>query len=107
MAGRKTKREWGTIRKQQTKSARYQASYVGPDLRRHYAPVTFSSKMIAERWLDKEKQRLDTCAASAGGLSSWKPPEVLVEESKIKAITLAEYGERWIEERNIKAGTRI
>ena len=67
MSTRKTQREWGTIRKQPTKSARYQASYVGPDLRRHYAPVTFSSKMIAERWLDKEKQRIDRCAASDEG----------------------------------------
>jgi hypothetical protein len=39
----------GSIRKQTTKSARYQASYVGPDLRRHFAPITFDSKMIAER----------------------------------------------------------
>ena len=63
--------------------------------------------MIAERWLAKEKDRIDRCAASDEGLASWKPPEVITEESKIKAETLAEYGERWIDERNIKAGTRI
>jgi hypothetical protein len=46
--------------------------------------------MIAERWLDKEKQRIDTCAASDGGLSSWKPPELFTEENKAEAVTAAE-----------------
>nr|WP_066898658.1 site-specific integrase [Mycolicibacterium houstonense] len=107
MAGKKNPREWGSIRKQPTKSARYQASYVGPDLRRHFAPVTFESKMMAERWLNKEKDRIDRCAASDEGLASWKPPEVISEETKAVALTVAQYAKTVIGERNLKARTRI
>jgi hypothetical protein len=66
-------------------SARYQASFVGPDLRRHFAPVTFESKMTAERWLTKNATG-SRCAASDEGLSSWKPPEVQAE-----AVAVADY----------------
>lgn len=107
MAGKKNPREWGSIRKQPTKSARYQVSYVGPDLRRHFAPVTFESKMTAERWLNKEKDRIDRCAASDEGLSSWKPPEVIATETKAEAVTIADYAKTVIGERNLKARTRI
>jgi hypothetical protein len=34
-------REWGSIRKQPNKSARFQASFNVPELRRHFAPVTY------------------------------------------------------------------
>jgi hypothetical protein len=34
MAAKKNPREWGSIRKQPTKSARFRASYVGSDLLR-------------------------------------------------------------------------
>ncbi|WP_235892865.1 hypothetical protein [Mycolicibacterium hodleri] len=94
MAGKKNPREWGSIRKQPTRSARFQASYVGPDLRRHFAPITFDSKMMAERWLNKEKDRIDRCAASDEGLSSWKPPEVITEEIKAEAVSVADYARR-------------
>ncbi|MCT7656841.1 hypothetical protein [Mycobacterium deserti] len=107
MAGKKNPREWGSIRKQPTKSARFQASYVGPDLRRHFAPVTFESKMIAERWLGKERERIEKAAASDEGLSSWKPPEVISAETKAEAVTLADYAKTVIAERNLKARTRI
>jgi len=68
MAGKKNPREWGSITSRRLKSARYQASYVGPDLRRHFAPVTLDSKMIAERWLGKERERIENTAASDEGL---------------------------------------
>lgn len=90
MSGKKNPREWGSIRKQTTKSARYQVSCVGPDLRRHFAPVTFDSKRMAERWFNREKNGIDRCAASDEGLSSWKPPELFTEENKAEAVTAAE-----------------
>jgi hypothetical protein len=42
MTTRRTRRSWGKI--QRMRSARWQASYAGPDLRRHTAPVTFTAK---------------------------------------------------------------
>lgn len=107
MVAKKNPREWGSIRKQPTKSARYQASFVGPDLRRHFAPVTFESKMTAERWLTKERDRIERCAASDEGLSSWKAPEVIATEVKAEAVTVADYAKTVIGERNLKARTRI
>jgi hypothetical protein len=47
-----TKRSFGTIRRLPSK--RYQASYVGPDLARHSAPGTSTSKVDAEGWLTTE-----------------------------------------------------
>jgi hypothetical protein len=40
---------WGHIR--MLPSQRFQASYVGPDLRRHNAPETFSTRLAAQGWL--------------------------------------------------------
>ena len=65
---RKTRESGDRFTSRRLKSARYQASYVGPDLRRHFAPVTFDSKMIAERWLGKERERIEKAAASDEGL---------------------------------------
>lgn len=43
------RRSFGAIRR--LPSERYQASYAGPDLQRHVAPVTFTSAADAETWL--------------------------------------------------------
>jgi hypothetical protein len=55
MSGRKNHRGWGWIRKRA--SGRYQASYIGPDHARHYAPTTFHHKVDAEEWLTAEPAR--------------------------------------------------
>lgn len=107
MAGKKNPREWGSIRKQPTKSARFQASYVGPDQRRHFAEITFDSKMAAERWLGKERELIEKAAASDAGLASWKPPEARRAENKETAVTLAEYGAADIAQRDLAPRTRI
>ena len=49
MAGKKGHRGWGRIRRLPSK--RFQANYVGPDLVRHNAPTTFTTKMDAEAFL--------------------------------------------------------
>ena len=46
MSGR---RRFGNVRR--LPSGRWQASYVGPDRRRHSAPSTFSTRADAGRWL--------------------------------------------------------
>jgi hypothetical protein len=99
------RREWGYVRKQGTKSGRYQASYIGPDLRRHFAPVTFSSKMNAESWLAKEKDLIEKATYNEDYV--WQPPETRKLEKKAAALTLAEYSAVWIEQRKLKPRTRI
>jgi len=51
------RRGWGAIRK--LPSGRYQASYTGPDLARHLAPVTFEGRMQAEAWLSKVRLEIE------------------------------------------------
>ncbi len=63
--------------------------------------------MTAERWLTKERDRVERCAASDEGLSSWKPPEVIATEVQAAAVTVADYAKTVIGERNLKARTRI
>lgn len=96
MAGKSGRRGWGFIR--QLPSKRFQASYIGPDLVRHKAPMTFSTRMDAEGWLTRERRKIE--------LDNWEPPALAVAEAKAKAITLGEYAAIWIEQRNIKPRTR-
>jgi hypothetical protein len=42
-------RAWGTLRR--LASGKWQASYCGPDLARHAAPITCTVRMDAEHWL--------------------------------------------------------
>ena len=44
-----SRRGFGYVRRLPSK--RYQASYAGPDLQRHVAPTTFTTKGDAEAWL--------------------------------------------------------
>ncbi len=60
MAGKAGSRGWGHIRK--LPSGNLQASYIGPDLRRHTAPTTYTNskagKVRAEGWLAAERSGL-------------------------------------------------
>ena len=60
-----TRRAFGTLR--QLPSKRWQASYVGPDGRRHLAHSTFRNKGDAEAWLNSEEVLIDR--------ATWTPPE--------------------------------
>jgi integrase len=104
MSGRKGHRAWGNIKKQPTKQASYQASFIGPDLRRHYAPIIFSSKMNAERWLSKERDYKERCEATG---ESWKPPAERKNEKKAEVIPLSKYGKTVIDQRILRPRTRI
>jgi hypothetical protein len=55
--GNRVRRGWGHIRRQ--RSGRLQASYIGPDLVRHYAPKTFTARMDAEGWLRDERRMIE------------------------------------------------
>lgn len=104
MAGTKGHRAWGNIKKQRTKTPSYQASYIGPDQRRHYAPTVFAAKMNAERWLARERDYRDHCLATG---ETWKPPSERAVEKKAKVLTLSEYGKTVIDQRSLGARTRI
>ena len=104
MSGRRGHRAWGNIKKQPTKSASYQASFIGPDLRRHYAPIIFSSKMNAERWLSKERDYKERCEAAG---ETWKPPAERKLEKKAEVLPLSKYGKTVIDQRILRPRTRI
>lgn len=96
MAGKPGHRSWGNIRK---RNGRFQASYVGPDLVRHYAPKTFTAKMDAEGWLLTKRRMIER--------GEWTSPRKRVAEVVAQHVTLAEYAKTWIDERNVKPRTRI
>lgn len=96
MAGKKGHRGWGWIRR--LPSGRFQASYIGPDLVRHKAPKTFSGKMDAEHWLSDERRRIER--------DEWTPPALRVAAQRVKAVTVGEYADAWVEHRNVKPRTR-
>ena len=104
MSGTRGHRAWGNIKRQRTKKPSYQASYIGPDQRRHYAPTVFGAKMNAERWLARERDYRDHCLASGEG---WKPPSERAVEKKAKVLTLSEYGKTVIDQRVLKPRTRL
>ncbi|MEQ4206303.1 site-specific integrase [Actinopolymorpha sp. B9G3] len=83
-------RRFGLIR--QLPSGRYQASYLGPDGQRKYAPETYARKSEAERFLS-----LAEVALLRG---DWTDPE----RGKIR---LGDYGTTWIAQRpNLRIRTR-
>ena len=98
MTGKPNRRGWGWIRRLPNKSRRHQASYVGPDLKRHYAPHTFTLKTDAERWLADERRLIER--------DDWTPPAARSAEKVARALTVAEYAQRWIEQRDLKHRTR-
>lgn len=76
------KRRFGSIRK--TALGEFQASYLGPDGRRHFAPHRFKRERDADRWLNKVEDLIVS--------GDWTDPD------RAK-VTLADYAERWITER--------
>jgi integrase len=75
-------RRFGNVR--ELPSGRHQASYLGPDGRRHTAPETFRLKSEAERWLTLTEAQIFN--------GDWTDPE----RGK---VPLGEYGAAWIKER--------
>jgi len=76
------KRRFGSIRT--TPLGEYQASYLGPDGRRHFAPHRFKKQRDAEQWLNKVELEIIS--------GDWTDPD------RAK-ITLAVYADKWISER--------
>lgn len=96
MSNRKGSRGWGHIRR--LPSGRFQASYIGPDLRRHTAPMTYSTKPRAEGWLADERKLIE--------LDTWTAPAKRAAARTARAISLTDYAAKWVTERNVKPRTR-
>lgn len=104
MSATKNHRGWGYIRQLPNKSKRWQASYIGPDGKRHNAPATFETKMNAELWLGRERRMMDDAVL---GIGVWTSPAARAEVETVNKETLSVFASRWIEQRNIKPRTRI
>lgn len=87
---RRSRRRFGRVRR--LPSGRWQAGYLGPDDKIHYAPGTFASDIAAEGWLADIRRKID--AGTYG----------VVQRSG--GITLSAYAESWIEQRNLRPRTR-
>jgi integrase len=99
--GRKTQKRgaFGTAHK--LPSGRYRAMYHGPDGRRHSAPQTFVTERDARGWLSLRQSEIIRKA--------WLPPdgELLGADNSPKAkLTLADYAEQWLSQRDLKPRTR-
>ncbi len=86
-----------------TPSGRFRARYSGPDLRTHSAGRTFSTKKLAEQWLNAEELLI--------ARDQWTPPADRRKTAELDALTLGEYSKQWIEGRQVngrplKARTR-
>jgi len=96
------RRDFGYIRK--LPSGRYQASFTGPDLARHKAPVTFEVKDSAIIWLHNEKKLMEQAATDN---ERWLSPVERAEAARRQAEPgelFGEYATRWIDERRNSKG---
>lgn len=112
MSGKAGHRGWGWIRKRS--SGRYQASYIGPDQKRHSAPRTFKDKMDAEEWLSQERKAIEnaTDAMRTGRTKTFEWVSPKIRELTVAAMleqdkTIEQYGKQWIEQRNLKPRTVV
>ena len=92
-----SKRSFGTIRRLPSK--RYQASYVGPDLARHNAPGTFTSKADAEAWVALERRLIEW--------DEWSPPgQRKAKQQHDDTQSLRTYATTWLPERTAVRGLK-
>ena len=86
-----SRRGFGYLRRLPSK--RWQASYIGPDLQRHYALYTFETKMDGEGWLASERRLLAD--------ENWLPPG----QRRRLGLTFEAYAEAWLRGRELKPST--
>jgi integrase len=89
MANKPGKRQFGNIRK--LKSGRYQASYLGPDGVRRFAPSTFADETTAGQWLTLRQADLIR--------GEWNDPD-------LARVLFGNYASSWVEEHELSPTTR-
>jgi integrase len=91
------RRSWGTLRTM--RNGRIQASYIyDGDGKRYYAIHTYDSKMDAEGWLASERRLIE--------MGEWSPPERRAALKALAGVTLLEYSEHWMRDRDLTPKTR-
>lgn len=90
------RRSWGKLRT--LRSGYIQASYVHDDGHRYYAPRTFDARTDAEGWLANERKIIDR--------GDWTPPKDREADRAIRAITVREYANTWLTQRDLASKTR-
>ncbi|MGY4712892.1 tyrosine-type recombinase/integrase [Mycolicibacterium sp. CBM1] len=64
---------------------------------RYTAPTTFSAKMDAEAWVALERRLVER--------DEWTPPALRVAERRSRETTVAEYAEKYLQERQLRPRT--
>jgi len=90
------RRYFGSIRR--LPSGRYQASYKGPDGKRHTAPATFDSRQYADAWLSGVRTDIQR--------DRWEPPGGKRTEVQDSLVTFGEYAAAWLKGRDLAGSTR-
>jgi integrase len=93
--GRKAQKRGAFGTAHQLPSGRYRAMYFGPDGRRYKAPKTFVTEKDARGWLSLRQSEIIR--------KSWVPPEA--DEAPRPKLTLTDYADRWLEQRDLKTRT--
>lgn len=89
---KRSRRSFGKVRK--LPSGKFQASYVGPDQKRHNAPTTFETKGDANTYLSIMEIKIRT--------SKWN----LAVDDQDKSLTVGAYADPWLADRDLKPRTR-
>lgn len=90
------RRAFGKLR--QLPSGKWQASYVGPEGRRHTAPRTYTAKIDAEGWLAAERRLIE--------LGEWAPPSERADTKAAALVRFSDYADQWVTERDLTPKTR-
>ena len=94
---RAARRYFGNIRK--LPSGRYQASYKGPDGKRHTGPSTFESRQYADAYLSRVHGEIQA--------ERWEPPNANHGADPAPAVpAFGEYAAAWLKGRDLAGGTR-
>jgi integrase len=101
MSAKTGQQPWGHIRK--LESRRFQASYIGPDLKRYNGPRPFDSRTFAEGWLARERELVQLSAYNG---TEWVSPVERRTRAAVRGETVQSYAKRWIENRNLAPRTR-
>jgi integrase len=91
------RRGFGRIRKRP--SGRWQAGYVGPDMKLHHAPVTFLRKGDAEAWINAEYRLME--------VEEWTAPEQRDRARHAVDGTLSGYAPTWLATHRRSDGTPL
>jgi integrase len=90
-------RSWGTLCR--LPPGNWRASYIGPDLARHAAPITYTTKMDADYWLTSERRLIER--------GEWNSTQNAHRGNGRQVKNVREYATDWPATRTLKPRTNI